>query len=145
MSTTVQPRAGASSSALSEPADRGLAVVGLLALGVGVVDDQPEARASPAVVHSQHLQVAVGVAERGDRAPADELLDADRLARLVVDEVELRQAHEHRLAVAQLELELARAADDLLGRDAVDASVQGRMNSTPPPETMKVLKPFARR
>ena len=39
----------------------------------------------------QHLQVAVGVAEREDRAAADELVDADRLAGLVVDEVDLRQ------------------------------------------------------
>ncbi len=51
---------------------------------------------------------------------ADVLLDADRLAGLVVDEVDLRQLDEHRLAVAHLELHLAAAADDLLGRDAID-------------------------
>ena len=39
----------------------------------------------------EHLEVAVGVAEGDDRAAADELLDADRLAGLVVDEVDLRQ------------------------------------------------------
>ena len=39
---------------------------------------------------------------------------------LVVDEVDLRRLQEHRLAVAHLELRHADAADDLLGRDAVD-------------------------
>ena len=33
---------------------------------------------------------------------------------------DLRQAHEHRLAVAHFELRLDAAADDLLGRDAID-------------------------
>ena len=39
------------------------------------------ARPCPPSVHSQHLQIAVGIAERHDRPAADELLDADRLAR----------------------------------------------------------------
>jgi hypothetical protein len=93
----------------------------------------------------QHLQIAVGIAERGDRSPADVLVDADRLAGLVVDEVDLRQAHQHRLAVAHFIFRLDAAADDLLRRDAINLSVHGRMNSMPPPETMKVLKPLARR
>ena len=48
-------------------------------------------------------------------------------------------------SLADLELDHAGRADDLLGRDAVDLLGPGRMNSTPPPETMKVLKPLARR
>ena len=39
---------------------------------------------------------------------------------LVVFEVQLRQTHDHRLAVAQLELRLHAAADDLFRRDAVN-------------------------
>ena len=106
MSTTVQPFACASSSALSSRPMGDVAVVGPFALGVGVVDDEAEARRRcRRSVHCEHLQVAVGVAEGGDRAAADVLLDADGLAGLVVDEVDLRQPHEHRLAVAQLELQ----------------------------------------
>jgi hypothetical protein len=41
-------------------------------------------------------------------------------AGLVVDEVDLRELHQHRPAVPQLELQSAGAPDDLLGRDAVD-------------------------
>ena len=48
------------------------------------------------------------------------LVDADRLAGLVVDEIDLGQPEQHRLAVAHLEPRLDRRADDLLGRNAVD-------------------------
>ena len=48
------------------------------------------------------------------------VMDADRLAFLVVDEIQLGQAHEDGLAVAHFVLRLDAAADDLLGRDAVD-------------------------
>ena len=76
---------------------------------------------APAAVHCEHLQVAVGVAEGEDRPAADEAVDADRLAGAVVDELDLRQLHQHRLAVrASSNLRHAAAADDLLGRDAVD-------------------------
>jgi hypothetical protein len=69
----------------------------------------------PAAVHSSISLVAVGVAEGEDRAAPDELVDADRLAGLVVDEVDLRQAHEHGLARPHLELRGDRRADHLLG------------------------------
>ena len=42
----------------------------------------------------EHLEVAVGVAEGDDRPPADDLMDAHRLAGLVVDEIDLRQLEE---------------------------------------------------
>ena len=103
-----------------EPPDRRIAVVGPLAGRVGVVDDQAEPRSGPRGGPAEHLVVAVGVAERGDRPPADDPLNAHGLARVVVDEVHLRQADEGGLAVADLVLDLDRAADDLLGRDAVD-------------------------
>ena len=144
MSTTVQPLALASSSAFR---DGRRATCG----HKPTHDRHPcgghraETRAAPGGRPLEHLQVAVGVAESSDRAPADVRVDADRLACLVIDEVDLGQAHEHRLAVAHFEFRLDAAADHLLGRDAIDFLVHGRMNSTPPPETMKVLKPFARR
>ncbi len=50
---------------------------------------------------------------------ADVLVDADRLAFLVVDEVQLRQPDQHCLAVPQFELRLDARADHLLRRDAI--------------------------
>ena len=91
MSTTVQPLRVRFVEALVELADVRLAVVGPFALGVGVVDEEAEARAAAGGGPLQHLQVAVGVAEGGDRPAADVLVDADGLAGLVVDEVDLRQ------------------------------------------------------
>jgi hypothetical protein len=82
--------------------------------------DQGETRSGSRVRPLEHLQVAVGVPERGDRPPSDEGLDADGLALLVVDEADLGQLAELRLAVLHLERELAVGADDLLGRDPVD-------------------------
>ena len=120
MSTTVHLFTAAASSALSSDR-RGVAIVGVFAFGVGVMDDQAEARAAAHRGPLQHFEIAVGVAERGDRAAADVLVDADRLAGLVVDEVDLGQPEQKRLAVAHLESCLDRRADDLLRRNAVDA------------------------
>ena len=47
-------------------------------------------------------------------------LDADGLADVVVNEINLRQAYEHRLAVAKFKFCLEAAADDLFGWDAID-------------------------
>ena len=87
------------------------AVVGPLALGVGVVDDGHEAGAAARGRVLQHLQVAIGVAEGEDRAAADEAVDADWLSGPVVDELDLRFLDEHRLAVRPA-LELHDAADE---------------------------------
>ena len=81
--------------------------------------EQLEPRAAAALRVFQHLLVADGVAERGDGPAADVLVDADGLAAFVVIEVQLRQTHEHGLAVAQFKLRLHAAADDLFRRDAV--------------------------
>src|SRR5262252_7050029 len=86
-----------------ELADVRLAVVGELALGVVVVHEEHESPSRPARGELQHLQVAVGVAEGGDRAAADAAVDADRLPRAVVDEIELGLARERRLAALRLE------------------------------------------
>jgi hypothetical protein len=48
----------------------------------------------------EHLDIAVGVGERRDPPATDEILNADRLPRPVVDEIDLRQADERRCAVA---------------------------------------------
>ena len=93
MLTTVQLFATAIVQRLVERADVRVAIVGPLALGVGVVDEQRRRRGPlPAAVHCEHLQVAVGVAEGRDRPAADEVLDPDGLAVLVVDEVDARVA-----------------------------------------------------
>src|SRR5207245_233841 len=62
-----------------------LSVVSILAFGVGVMDDQPKPRAAGAERGPlQHLKIAVGIAEGGDRTAADVLVDPDGLACLVV-------------------------------------------------------------
>ena len=124
-----------------------LAVVGELTLAIRVVNETEEARTRPARRPLQHLQIAVRVSECEDRPAPDEAVDADGLAGAVVDELDLGLLHEDRLPVrADLELGDTGRADDLLRRDAVDARpAKTRMNSTPPPETMNVLKPLARR
>ena len=120
MSTTVQPFAFASSHALSSLPDLRRAVVGIFARGIGVVHDAGEARAASRHGPLQHLLVAVGIAEREDRAAADEHVDADRLARAVVDELDLGELHQRRLARGvEPELRDAGRADHLLGRNAV--------------------------
>ena len=59
----------------------GIAVVGPFALGIGVVDQTHEARASAGRGPFQHLLVAVGIAEGEDGTPPDEPVDAFGLAR----------------------------------------------------------------
>ena len=68
----------------------------------------------------EHLHVAVGIAECCNRPAADVLIDANWLAGTVVNEVQLWKTYQHRFAVAYLEFSLDAAADDFLGRNAVD-------------------------
>jgi len=103
-----------------ETANGRLTIVGIFAVGIGVMDDEAETRPRTGGGPLDHLQVAVGVAESGDGPPADVHLNADGFTRLVVDKVDFRQPHQHGRAVAQLETGLDAAADDLLGRNAVD-------------------------
>jgi hypothetical protein len=56
-----------------------------------MMDKQAKAGASRNRRPLQHFEIAVGIAECRDRTAADELIDADRLASLVVDEIEFRQ------------------------------------------------------
>jgi hypothetical protein len=71
---------------LVELADLGLAVVGPIALGVGVVYVEAESRAAARSGPLEHLQVAIGVAESGDWSAADVTLNAYGFALLVVVE-----------------------------------------------------------
>jgi hypothetical protein len=82
-----------------------------------VVDVEREPWPLPSSRPLQHLQVAVGVAKRGQRSPTELLVDRNRLALLVVEEIELGQADKHRLAVTHLVLDLDAATDHLFGRD----------------------------
>ena len=120
-------------------------VVGPFPFAIGVMDDDSEPGAPACRDPLEHLEISIGIAECRDRPAADYLVDADRLAGAVVDKVDLRQAQQDRSAVTHLILDLHPASDDLLGRDTVDAFDPGRMNSTPPPDTMNVLKSFERK
>jgi hypothetical protein len=65
------------------------AVVGILAFGVGMMNDEPETASIACQCRPlQHLKVAVRIAECSNGAPADLLIDADGLAGLVVDEID---------------------------------------------------------
>ncbi len=100
-------------------ADGGVAVVGILADGVGVVDEEHKAGTGAGGCPFEHLLVAVGVAEGGDWVQADVGVDADGFAGAVVDEADLRQPHDDGSAVLRFKLCLHSGADDLIGRDAV--------------------------
>src|SRR5262245_22057517 len=78
-----------------QPSDLRVTVVGPLALGVGVMNEDAKPWSARARRPLEHLEIAVGVA-KCDRWPAaDDLIDADRLAGLVVDEVDIGEPQEH--------------------------------------------------
>ncbi len=85
-----------------------------------MAEDQAEARAGSGRRPLEHLEVAVRVAEGEDGAAPYELLDPDGLSRLVVDEVDLREADDGRHPFLHAVLGRDRRPDDLLRRDAVD-------------------------
>ena len=94
--------------------------VGVFARRIIMQHQQLETCAAAGLRVFQHLLIAPRIAEGGDGPAADVLVDADGLVGLVIIEVQLRQAHEHRLAVAHFKLRLDAAADDLFRRDAVN-------------------------
>ena len=59
--------------------------------------------------------------KRGDGTAADVLIDGDRFIGFIIVEIYLRQAHEYRYTIAQLELCLDATADDLFGGNAIDS------------------------
>lgn len=62
------------------------------ALSVGVMDEQHQARSGTSGGPPEHPEVAVRVAEGRQGPQADQLLDAQRLAALVIDEADPRIA-----------------------------------------------------
>ena len=81
-----------------------LAVVGVFAVRIGVMHHDTKSASACFGRPLQHLEIPVRVPERRDRPAADLLVDPDRLAGAVVDEVDLRQAEQDGFAVAALEL-----------------------------------------
>ena len=87
-----------------------------------MVDDNAERGAS--IVDRgvfEHLQIAIAVAEAGDGAAPDELMDTDRLARTIVDEEMIQSFDQHRAVIAQFVNRARVRSDNLLGRDPVNA------------------------
>src|SRR3954468_19251798 len=72
---------------LVELSDGRRAVIGPLTLGVCVMDNQPEAFATPIGRPLEHLEVFVGIAEGSDRTPSDVQMDTHGFACLVVNKV----------------------------------------------------------
>ena len=64
---------------LAQPSDLGVARIGVFAPGVVGKHQHLQVNTFSAVGILQHLDVAVGVAERGDRATADVLIDHVRV------------------------------------------------------------------
>ena len=104
---------------LVQLADVALTVVGILALRIGVMHQQPQSAAFAGHGVLDHLHVAVGIAECQNRAPADVLIDTDRLAGLVVDKVDFRLADDRWFAILNLEFGYGAGADDPFRRNAV--------------------------
>ena len=114
MLTTVQPRSAAHGQRVL-----GAVVVRELAVAVVVAHEQPERRPVGAAGVAQHGDVAVRVATGHHRPPSDAAPDAHRLLGPVVEELDLRLVDEIGPVVARRPVEPDRAADDPLGRDAV--------------------------
>src|SRR6266540_2838209 len=78
-----------------------------------------ESRATAAGRPLQHLLIAGRIAKSEDGTLADEALNPFRLARLVVDEENLRQLNQHWRTVSHFVFEFAHAPHDLVGWNPV--------------------------
>ena len=145
-STTVQPFAFCLIERLVEFSDVRGAIVGPFPLGIGVVHEARESSSGTSRCPFQHLQVAVGVSEREDRASAYEAVDADGFARAIVDELDPGLLHEHGFAVgAHANFDDPGGAHYLFRRNAVDLLDPRPHELDAAASTMKVLKLLARR
>jgi len=72
-----------------ETAEVRLFVVSIFALGIGVMNDRTEAYAAADGCPLQHLEIAVGISERGNRVTANAFVDSNRFARLVIDKIDV--------------------------------------------------------
>src|SRR6185312_6364541 len=86
---------------LVELADMGFPVIRPFTLRVGMMHDSGKARAIAGRRPLQHREIAVGIAEGEDRPPADEAIDADGLARSIVDEFDFGDLQQLRLAIGR--------------------------------------------
>jgi hypothetical protein len=113
---TIQPFFFASSirASLNVPIFE-LAAIGVLTLGIVVMDEHHESRATARTGVFEHLLVAGGVTESTYRTTTDDHVDPFRLACFVVDEQYFGQFDSLRGAfLVILIFPLAHAADDLL-------------------------------
>lgn len=69
----------------------------------------------------EHLEIAVGIAERRNWPPTDHLVDADRLASTIVNMVDFCEPQQYGDALWLVVFHLDAAADDLLWWNSVDA------------------------
>ena len=98
----------------------GVAVVGVLALVVGVADDQLQRPMRAGCSPLEHGQVAVGVPGGHDRPLPDVLVDRARLAGTVIDNLDGGVLDELGTSLADTELGFSGAADHPVRRQAVD-------------------------
>src|SRR6266508_2353204 len=78
-----------------------------------------ESRATAAGRPLQHLLIAGRIAKSEDGTLADEALDPFRLARLIVDEENLRQLNQHWRTVSHFVFEFSTAAKVLIERNII--------------------------
>src|ERR1044072_7657842 len=92
-----------------------LAIVGVFAVCVGVVQNQAKPGAAGAKCRPlQHFEIAVGIAERCNGATTDMLVDAHGLSGFVVDKVDVGQPDERWRAGLDLKSCLDRRSNHLL-------------------------------
>src|SRR5215207_11054025 len=106
---------------LAESAKVRFAIICVFTFGVSVMNENAKAYSTAHGRPLQHFEVAIRVAKGGDRTAADVLVDADRLASLVIDEIHLRQTKQDGSTITHFEPRLNRGADHLVGRHPVDA------------------------
>ena len=104
-----------------EPSDGRLAVVCELALSIGVMHNQAEPSTRSGCRPFQHLKVAIGIAERHRGAATKMLLNADRLAFFVINEIQFRKPNQNGLPIAHFVFRFDAAANNLLGRNTVNS------------------------
>ena len=80
------------------------------------MDNQAQTRARRGGGPFQHLEITIGVTERGNGAAADMLPDSDGFILLVIETADFRLADNDGVAVDDFIASLDAAADDLLGR-----------------------------
>src|SRR5690606_17216318 len=106
---------------LVECAYVGVAIISVLALGVRMMHEAQEARSGARCRVLEHGVIAIRISKGKDGTTTNEAVDSDRLAIMVVNELDLCLFDEPDCSVCRtLELDDARRAYDLLRRDRVN-------------------------